>query len=118
MSEEWNAAVEDYLSYDLVGEAPEMRPSGNIDAVRGDATDSLAAEPPSLKLPVPASMLRAPRGIMNQEGGLYPLEIVEPLCAEAGIPLETLPDVNHYSLLWTDRSVSAIADHVRKVLAS
>ena len=117
LSDEWNAAVEDYLSYDLVGEEPEMRASANIDAVRGDATDSLTGEPPSLKLPVTTTMMRAPRGIMNDEGGLYPLEVVEPMCADAGIPLETLPDVNHYSMLWTDRSVDAIADHVRKVLA-
>lgn len=117
VGEQWNAAVEDYLSYDLVGEPPELRSSANIDAVRGDATDSLTGGLPPLEMPVPASMMRAPRGIMNEEGGLYPLEVIQPICDEAGIPLETLPDVNHYSMLWTDRSVTAIADHVRKVLA-
>jgi len=108
VSTAWGPAVEEYLLYDLVGDAPEMRSSASLDAVRADATDTLVGDPPQLVTGLPTAMLRAERGMMNDEGGLYPIDSVQPLCDEAGIPLQTIPDVNHYSMIWLPAGIDAI----------
>jgi pimeloyl-ACP methyl ester carboxylesterase len=116
VKEAWGPTVEEYLRYDLVGEPPEMRSSVSIESVRGDAMSNLTGEPPRLDTGVPTTMLRAERGLMNEPGGLYPLEAVQPLVDEAGIPLETIHDVNHYSMIWLPAGIRAIVDAAMKAL--
>ncbi len=116
VSEAWGPVVEEYLRYDLVGEPPEMRSSVVLDSVRGDAVSQLMGDPLPLKSGVPTTMLRGERGMMNDPGGLYPIEAVQPLCDEAGVPLETLTDVNHYSMIWQPASVARITATIQRNL--
>jgi pimeloyl-ACP methyl ester carboxylesterase len=76
----WDADLEAYVLRDFTGSGSTCR----IEAIRADATDML-------RRPVPAEfpLLWAPRGLADEDGGLY----------RTG-PAETLvPDVNHYTIL-------------------
>jgi pimeloyl-ACP methyl ester carboxylesterase len=80
----WSPMLEAYLRRDYTGTGS----SCNIDAIRGDATDMLT-DPPPATFP----LLWAPRGLMDEEPGLYRPEQL------AGVDAELVPDVNHYTIL-------------------
>jgi lipase len=122
LAEDWNSYVEEHYAYDLVGEPPELRSGVREDAVLRDGTDQLkesdvvdAVE----DLKHPTTLVRAPRGLMNQIPPLYGDEAV------AGW-LEKLPtlrdvfvdDVNHYTLGFSERGAKAVADVVREEAAT
>src|SRR5215471_8358434 len=69
----WNDAIEKYVLAGLAGEAPQLRSSCNIEAIRADGTDTLRAGGQFFRrLTRPTPCLRAPRGLLNQVPGLYP----------------------------------------------
>lgn len=114
----WNADVEAYVDYDLVGEPPQLRSSVRVEAVRADSVDQL--EGSALREAVAAAagsaliLLRAPLGLQNEPPGLYP----EPLLASYAAQLprlswQTVPDVNHYTILLSASGAGAVADAVR-----
>jgi pimeloyl-ACP methyl ester carboxylesterase len=92
----WNTDIADYVLRDYTGAGS----SCNIDAIRADARDMLTA-------PAPAEfpLLGAPRGLQDEEPGMYP----PALLAAAGA--EMVPDVNHYSILLGD-GASLVADRI------
>ena len=59
-------------------------------------------------LPVPATLLYAERGLMNQTPGVYS----ESSLAELKIPYQLVPDTNHYSILLADKGAQAVADQI------
>ncbi len=103
-----------YLDHDLVA-APDgtLHSSCVLDAIRNDGA-AVTAEPESLlavrALPVPGTLLWAPRGLMNQTPGLY----TEQLLAAAELPdtlrVQEVPDCNHYSIVFADHARRAIVD--------
>ncbi|PRX19012.1 alpha/beta fold hydrolase [Actinoplanes italicus] len=80
----WSPMLEAYILRDFTGTGS----SCNIDAIRGDATDMLTDPPPAL-----FPLLWAPRGLMDEEPGLYRAEQL------TGVDAELVPDVNHYTIL-------------------
>lgn len=80
----WSADVARYVARDYV----DGHSSCVLDAVRADARDMLTAPAPA-----PFPMLRAPRGLQDEEQGLYAPEQL------AGADVELVPDVNHYTIL-------------------
>jgi prepilin-type processing-associated H-X9-DG protein len=80
----WSPMLEAYILRDFTGSGS----SCNIDAVRGDATDMLTDPAPA-----PFPLLWAPRGLMDEEPGLYRAEQL------TGLDAELVPDVNHYTIL-------------------
>ena len=112
--------VEAYLLRDIIGAEPELRSSGVLDAVRGDAADQL--QNPEVisaihRLPVPATFLHAERGLLNEPVGLYSPELVATAkLADAGVDVRFVPGTNHYSILLGDRGIAAVAEAVRALL--
>jgi pimeloyl-ACP methyl ester carboxylesterase len=118
----WSDAVAAYVLRDLVGEPPAMRSSCAIDAVRADATDTLidrVTVAAVRELRGPARLMWAPRGLQNEEQGLYD----ESRLAAAGldparIAIERVPDVNHYSVLFDPRAAALVADRIVELSGS
>jgi pimeloyl-ACP methyl ester carboxylesterase len=92
----WNQDISDYVLRDYTGTGS----SCNIEAVRADARDMLTA-------PAPAGypILGAPRGLQDEETGMYPAATL----AAAGA--EMVPGVNHYTILLGD-GATHVADRI------
>ena len=104
--------LHNYLLHDL-----EQRPGGVLGsscvpaAIRTDGeqtmidSDVLSA---ASRLTMPGTLLWAPRGLQDQTPGLLPPELVE--AAELGPRLRTefVPDCNHYSIMFADRTLDRV----------
>jgi pimeloyl-ACP methyl ester carboxylesterase len=112
---QWSPWVEAYVQRDLVGVEPEMRSSCSIDAVRVDGMGQFDDEVLGAvhRLPCPARLLWAERGLMDEPQGLYD----EQRLAAAGLtdsPVGTLrvAGTNHYTILTGDEGARVVADHL------
>lgn len=110
----WNAALDEYVDYDLRGIAPTLSASSNVRAVEEDSEDLFGNEliESTLKnLGKEVLMLRAVRGLQNEETPLYPEEILNTTLAKyPKIKLVTVPDTNHYDILLSQSGASACAN--------
>jgi lipase len=117
--DDWNDTVAAYVDYDLTGEEPEMRPSTSYQAVAEDSIElrggaSLMAALDGLAHPT--AFLRAPRGLMNEPTALYsPADVVAWRQRLPGLITVEVPDVNHYTILMTDRGAAAVAAAVTEM---
>jgi len=106
-----------FLTRDLTGDAPELRSAVVHEAVRVDGADMLRNEAvleATTDLPVPATLLWATRGMQGQVPGLYDeVRLAGMGLADAHITAREVPDTDHWSILWTEQGVSAIAAAVR-----
>lgn len=114
-------AVAAFLARDLVpGEVP-LRSACVAEAVRVDGGDVLLNErvlEATASLPVPATLLWATRGLLGQRPGLYDEVRLADLGLEpSGITAHEVPDTDHYSILWAEQGVAAIAEAVRAAAA-
>jgi pimeloyl-ACP methyl ester carboxylesterase len=111
-------SVAAYLARDLVGEPPALRSACVPEAVRVDGGDVLLNErvlEATTDLPVPATLLWATRGLLDQTPGLYDEVRLAQLGLEpSGITAREVPDTNHYSILWASQGVEAVAAAVRE----
>jgi pimeloyl-ACP methyl ester carboxylesterase len=120
LGRDWNDYCEDLYSYDLEGEGSALRSGVREAAVLADADSQLLQDdiPAALgALRHPAVLLRAPAGMLGTEPGLYP----DAWLADwhQRIPeLRSLlvPEVNHYTILLTERGARAVARQVREEL--
>lgn len=118
----WNEVTEAYIDYDLTGSEPELRSKVSADAVRADATDSLLNETTLNaldRLSCPATLVWAPRGILNQTPGLFSAEVVADLRSRLADRFDDVlvEDVNHYTLTLLPRGAAAVADVIRRHVA-
>jgi lipase len=115
----WSPYVERYLDYDLFGEPPCLRPTTRKEAVLGDTESQLVDDvvPRSLAaMHGPVRFLRAPRGILN-DAPLYAEERIETWAGRIDrFTWTTIPDVNHYTILLSERGAKAVAEEVRGLL--
>jgi len=118
---DWGPAVAAYVDYDLVGTEPNLVSSVRADAVREDSADQIQGSAlretlPALA-PAPLTLLRAPRGLLDEPPGLYPESLLESYTSRwPGLTWRTVPDVNHYTILLTQRGARAVASEVRTTL--
>lgn len=104
----WNETVADYVDYDLVGTAPELRSSVSeaavsVDAFELDGRDGYAEALAGLDLPV--AFLRAPRGLLDADP-LYDPAVVEEWAGRLPqLRVTEADDVNHYTILMADAGV-------------
>jgi pimeloyl-ACP methyl ester carboxylesterase len=114
-------AVAAFLARDLVPDAVPLRSGVVPEAVRVDGGDVLLNErvlEATASLPVPATLLWATRGLLGQRPGLYDEVRLANLGLEpSGITAREVPDTDHYSILWADQGVAAIAEAVRAAAA-
>src|SRR5947209_4230026 len=89
-----------YADHDLRGSEPELRPSANEDAVRADAGELAELGAAAHRLTVPATLLCAPRGLLNEPNPMQPLALAQAWADEAPERRQALlvPDVNHYTI--------------------
>lgn len=94
----WSNELSEYVDYDLRN----GKPSTNPQAVADDSRDLFGDEiiDKALKnLDEEALFIRAPRGLQNEESGLYPLPVLElALSRYPKLKLINLDDVNHYDM--------------------
>jgi lipase len=122
LAADWNGYIERAYAYDLIGEAPALSSSVLEEAVLEDSASELRSgdvETALRRRERPAVLVRAPYGIFGEEPALYPDAAVA--AARQRLPWLTdvlVPDVNHYTILMTDRGAAAVADVVRPRLAA
>jgi len=118
LASHWTPELEAYLGYDLDGD----RSSVSLDAVRGDSEDLLGPDRSVTwagSLPEGTLFLRAPRGMMDDPGGLYPQELVDQhRVTYPGIEARDVPGTNHYTIAMSETGARAVADAVQEVAGS
>lgn len=110
----WNVALDEYVDFDLRGVAPSMSASSNGKAVEEDSEDLFVSDLISHtleNLEEDVLMLRAVRGLQNEETPLYPEEILNAgLIKYPRIKVITVPDTNHYDILLSQNGAVACAN--------
>ncbi|MEU8737424.1 alpha/beta hydrolase [Streptomyces halstedii] len=116
-ADRWTPETEAYIQRDLVGTEPVMRSSCRLEAVRTDGIglfdeDVLAAV---RSLPVPATLLWAERGLMDEPQGLYdPERLAAAALDGTGVTPLRAPDTNHYTVLTGEAGAALVADLLLK----
>lgn len=117
---DWSAALEAYLAYDLVGEAPSLRAATQYATMAEDTVDLNGGEAPTraiANLRHPALLVTVPRGLLDETPGLYAAERVPQLLAAAPtVRHEEVEGLNHYTLVLSERGADAVAELVRTEL--
>lgn len=112
-SKGWSPVMDEYVDYDLRGDAPNLKPSTNPAAVEADSRDLFGDDliVRSLKgLTKQAVFIKAERGLQNEEGGLYPLVVLDSVLPQYPmLRLEFLPDCNHYDMFTDHLGAEKIA---------
>ncbi|GAA2611366.1 alpha/beta fold hydrolase [Paractinoplanes durhamensis] len=96
----WSPDVTDYVLRDFNGTGS----SCLLDAVRADAKDMLTSPAPA-----PFPLLGAPRGMQDEETGMYPAAVL------AAASAQIVPDVNHYTILLGKGAV-VVAERIRALV--
>ena len=93
-----------------------FRPATVPEAVAGDSADMYRGDafPAALAALVSGGlgevrMLRAPRGLMAEPGGMYPGSFAAEWSADvASLTIGTVEDVNHYTIIMAPEGVAAV----------
>lgn len=119
----WGPAVEAYVDHDLEGEAPHLTPSTRVEALATDIQQLAGGPAHDAGLAAlrehgtPVTFLRAPRGLMDEPGGLYPSDVAAGLAAQVPqLHAVEVEDVNHYTVLLGGQGAATVADEVRALL--
>lgn len=113
------ATLREYAAHDLVGEPPRMRSSINPRVVRDDGLDLFSA-PDAERLTVPAVLLCAPKGMIDDPHPMQPLALVERWAAadpERRLAV-AVPGVNHYTIALGERGARAVAEAIATAVAA
>lgn len=118
LRDSWNAYIEEYLRYDLVGTEPELRSGVLEEAVLADSQSDLldgVVERAVLALRHPAIFLRAPRGLADA-APLFADETIARWQREVpALVARTVPDVNHFTITLTERGATALAEALEEL---
>ncbi len=109
----WNDTIEDYARYDAL-ETPDGIRSRAVDtAVRADGRDLLVSggeyDTELRATPLPVDLLVAPSGMFGQPPGLLPADSVASYDEVAHVRVETVPDTNHYTILFAPAAAERVA---------
>lgn len=119
---DWSAMLEAYFAYDLVGEEPELRPATSYATLEADSIDQnsgTAVVDALSRLRHPTVLLSAERGLLDQVPPLYSSERLPGLMAEyPGVRHEPVDDVNHYTIVLSERGADAVAGAVREQMTA
>jgi pimeloyl-ACP methyl ester carboxylesterase len=102
----WSADVEAYARYDMVSQGGRVRCVVSEEAVWTDGRDLLLDDATRTALDrvrAPVHMLRAPRGLQDDDRPLLPRPLLDPFLARRpDVRFEEVADVNHYTLIMGD----------------
>ncbi|GAA1448322.1 hypothetical protein GCM10009641_76090 [Mycobacterium cookii] len=121
-ADDWSPELEDYLSYDLVGAQPDLRPATSHDAMAADTADLVSGTALTgalARLRHPALLLTAPRGLLDEAPGLYESgRLAQMLAGVRLISSREVEDVNHYTITMGARGAACVAEAVHTALAA
>lgn len=107
-----------YADHDLRGEEPELHSSVLEAAIRDDAAELAEVGSWAQRLDVPATLLCAPRGLLDDPSPMQPLAQAQAWAAAApDRRAQLVEDVNHYTITLGARGASAVADAIAELLA-
>ena len=109
----WSSEVDAHVQHDLIGDEPDMRSSCSKEAVKVNGRELIADDGVRTALrdvQCPLVLLWAPRGMVDDPGGLYAEERL------GGIEHELVPDTNHYSILLGAPGAKRVAAAIRRAL--
>jgi pimeloyl-ACP methyl ester carboxylesterase len=114
-----DADLTEYAAHDLVGEPGAMRSSVTPEVVRDDGID-LFAVPDAVALAVPAVLLCAPRGMVDDPNPMQPLSLVQAWAAQDPQRRRAIevPDVNHYTIAWSASGAAMVADEIARAVSA
>ena len=103
-----------YADHDLADD----HPSAVEEAVRTDAEELLVAADAAARLAVPATLLCAPRGLLDDPNPMQPLPLTEAWAAAAPEQRKALqvPDTNHYTIVLGAAGANAVANAISERL--
>jgi pimeloyl-ACP methyl ester carboxylesterase len=120
-TEIWHADTEAYVDRDLIGQVPRLRSSCVLEAIRADGYDVFVNKEIHAaihELPVPATLLWAERGLLNEPVGLYTAAALADGVLPDTVSVVAVPDTNHFSILLGDAGADAVAVAVRSERSS
>lgn len=117
----WSDLTTAYVDYDLVGEAPELRPATRVAALEEDIrelVDGDSVQHALDHLRHPSTWLVAPRGLMDEVPPLYPDAARELWTTRyPALRMATVDDVNHYTIVMLEGGAAQVRRHVVAALA-
>lgn len=120
---DWTPELESYLSYDLVDDGEgSFRPATSYRTTVEDTVDMNAGTALSdalAGLRHPVRMITAPRGLQDEEPGLYAgAHLERVLAANPSVRHERVEGVNHYTIVMSPEGADAVARVVREELSA
>jgi pimeloyl-ACP methyl ester carboxylesterase len=112
-ADRWTAEIDAYIQRDLIGREPEMRSSCRLEAVRTDGAAAFEEDVLGAvrRLPAPATLLWADRGLMDEPQGLYDEERLARAALDGtGVTPLRAADTNHYTVLTGEEGAALVAD--------
>ena len=109
-----------YADHDLVGEPPQLRSSVQEGVIRADATELLEIGKPAHRLKVPAVLLCAERGMVDDPNPLQPPGLARPWAdaAPESRRMVLVAGVNHYTIVMGAAGAGAVAAEIVRALQS
>jgi pimeloyl-ACP methyl ester carboxylesterase len=120
-ADHWSPTVEGYVDYDLLGSAPNLRPSGVLASVETDASELFGPDwylEAMQAVDAPAVFLRAPRGLLDEPRALYAPGRADVEPRLRGMQVVEVDDVNHYTIVLARDGARAVAAEVRRTMQS
>lgn len=110
--------LDQYADHDLTGEPPQLRSSVNPQVVRDDGLDLFDSHD-ATSLALPAVLLCAPRGMVDDPNPMQPLALVQSWAAADPQRRRAVqvPDVNHYTIAFGRHGAEQVADEIARALA-
>ncbi|MEU4403483.1 alpha/beta hydrolase [Streptosporangium sp. NPDC023963] len=118
-AEAWTEEAEEYVRYDASGPEGAVRSRVRREPVREDGrwmlTEGETVGAALRAITSPLSLLRAPRGLLNQPVGMLPDELAAAWARRLpALEDEVLDDCNHYTILFDDRCASLVAERLSR----
>lgn len=120
-ADQWSPTVQGYVDYDLDGTEPSLRPSAALQAVSADVVELYGPDwyvEAMAAVRAPTTFLRAPRGLLNESTALYAPGFADDQRALTPLRVVEVDDVNHYTIVLAEHGATAVADEVRRAIAS
>lgn len=118
---DWSEDLERYIAYDLVPDGDRLRPATTYQSMADDTIDmntgTVLAEALA-NLQHPTIFLSALRGLQNEIPGLYAREhLADVLAALPAVRHVPYDELNHYTIVMSDRGAKEIGEVLRAELA-
>lgn len=117
---DWSPDIEAFCERDLAGTPPHLRSACVAEALRTDGVQILGdqdAHAAIHRLPVPATLLWAERGMFDEPTGLYDNAKLTAAALPDTVDVRFVPGVNHYSIALGETGADAVAAAIDEAIA-